>query len=205
MKCCPDGKASCSFPTKIFLQHLRILIPKRNSLWCLRPWSCHETCTGWFCGSFLLFPARERQSLVWFSELSQDKTQLFSPNPLIFLEDFIYHLFCCSHLLCCSPELQGTTVWFRVVYTHLWRSRTVFADTFCSSNQQAHVVVPPRVSQMCRMWEADVWMSWYNQGSSGQKFTVSLMAWDRSWCLLEVGAESLCSLLAAGRREISQE
>lgn len=34
-------------------------------------------------------------------------------------------------------------------------------------------------------------MSWYNQDSSGQKFTVSLMAWDRSWCLLEVGAESV--------------
>lgn len=168
-------------------------------------WSCHETCTGWVCGSFLLSSARERQSLVLLSELSQDKTQLFSPNPLIFLEDFIYNLFCCFHLLCCSHELQDTTVSFKVFYIHLWGSRTLFADTFCSSDQHAQIGVPPRVSQTCRMWEADVWMSLNNQGLNGQKDTVSLVAWGRSWCLLEVGAEVLCSLLAAGREEIAQQ
>lgn len=79
----------------------------------------------------------------------------------------------------------------------------MFPATFCSSDQKAEVLVSAIASQMRGTWEADEWVSGYNQDRRGQEVTVSLVAWKRYWYPLEVGVEVLCSPLAAGREKTS--
>lgn len=104
LKHCPDGKASCSFPTDLqpkFPAASQDLDPKKEQFVVseapILPWNI---CWLVLWGFSPLFWERETHSLVLFSKLSQDKQrQLFPPSPLIFLEYFIYNFFCCAVLL----------------------------------------------------------------------------------------------------------